>query len=93
MLTMRQLETLEAIRNLTRETGKPPTYREIAWETGLHLGSLYHIVQRLEERGHLKRSRYRRRALTLAKSTSSTQERAAYFIFDEKEKILRRLRG
>ena len=65
-LTKRQEETLRWIREFVREQGLPPTVREIGRAFGIKSSTVFHLLKRLEKKGHLKRGRLGARSLILA---------------------------
>ena len=65
MLTRRQAETLSAIKRLTSKDGVAPTLRELGKELGIAQSNVSHLLDRLEERGFIRRPRYRARAIEI----------------------------
>ena len=66
-LTRKQQELLTFIREYVRQnSGVAPSFEEMQRALGLSSKSgIHRLMDALEERGHIKRSRYRRRALEL----------------------------
>lgn len=66
-LTRKQHELLTFIKSYVRQNnGVAPSFEEMQRALGLSSKSGVHrLMDALEERGHIKRSRYRRRALEL----------------------------
>jgi SOS-response transcriptional repressor LexA len=56
MLTERQQKVLDCIERLFAETGRSPSYREIAVETEIYsTGLVFNAVKALEERNFVRR--------------------------------------
>lgn len=65
-LTDRQREVLDAIRDLTREKGKPPTIQELGKRVGYaDPNSAQYIVERLIAAGRLTREAHQWRSLRI----------------------------
>ncbi len=55
MMTALQMQTYQFVRGVVANTGKPPTYRQIADETHQDVSAAYSCVTRICERGFLSR--------------------------------------
>lgn len=75
-LTGRQREILEYIRKETQSRGYPPSVREIGLAIGLSSSSTVHgHLQRLEEKGYIKRDPTKPRAIEVTADYSGRQKR------------------
>lgn len=70
-LTPQQRRVLEFIRRSLEEQGYPPSVREICGEMGFRSSSTAHrYLETLEEKGYIKRTASRPRAIRILQSTS-----------------------
>ena len=77
-LTQRQLTILEAIQELTRLNGYPPTVREIGSVVGLSSpASVQNHLHALEKAGYVRRGSLKRRALEVVKDAGERTSRPA----------------
>lgn len=77
-LTQRQLTILEAIQDLTRRNGYPPTVREIGSVVGLSSpASVQNHLHALEKAGYVRRGSLKRRALEVVKDAGERTNRPA----------------
>ncbi len=66
LLTKRQREILEFLRNFVRESGYAPSLSEIAWHFGLSSPATVHEhLKALEEKGFIERGWNKKRSVTL----------------------------
>ena len=95
MLTGRQREIYEYIKGSVETKGVCPSYREIGDAFGMSRGHAHDMVDRLVERGHVRRLAYRARALEIVDKQDRPQVRpvihyrnAAYFRWNDETKEL-----
>lgn len=75
-LTGRQREILDYIRKETQSRGYPPSVREIGQAIGLSSSSTVHgHLQRLEEKGYIRRDPTKPRAIEITGETGGRQKR------------------
>ena len=67
MLTKRQGQVLEFIRSYTRESGYPPSVRDIGTEFGLSPATVHDHLKALERKGYLDRKPNLSRSLSVTK--------------------------
>ena len=67
MLTKRQEQVLEFIRSYTRESGYPPSVRDIGEEFGLSPATVHDHLKALERKGYLDKTPNRSRSLSVTK--------------------------
>jgi SOS-response transcriptional repressor LexA len=71
-LTKQQAAVLQCLRTHLAQSGVCPSYREMADELGLaSAGSLHRTMQRLEERGYIRRLANRARAIEICEPKRS----------------------
>ena len=66
MLTSRQMQCFNIIKSHLLETGRSPTYRDIATELGNTPPAVHSLVSRIVEAGMLRRMPTKSNALSLA---------------------------
>lgn len=77
-LTSRQREILDFMEAFTRDSGYPPTVREICAATGLRSPrSVSQHLQALERKGHIRRGREKSRAIQFLGATVAPSDRVA----------------
>jgi len=77
-LTSRQREILDFMEAFTRDSGYPPTVREICAATGLRSPrSVSQHLQALERKGHIKRGREKSRAIQFLGASVTESDRVA----------------
>ncbi|MBI4832693.1 MAG: repressor LexA, partial [Candidatus Lindowbacteria bacterium] len=77
-LTARQKEILDFIRDFTRESGYPPTMREIAGHFGFMPRAATNHVNALVRKGYLSKQPLKSRSLTIPNhGTESRAQHAA----------------
>lgn len=62
-LTEKQSNFLRKIISLSKDKGYPPTYRELAEETGLSIKMTANYVEILEKKGFIKKEPFKSRAI------------------------------
>ncbi len=67
MLTKRQEQVLEFIRSYTRESGYPPSVRDIGGEFGLSPATVHDHLKAVERKGYLDKTPNRSRSLSVTK--------------------------
>ena len=76
-LTSKQTKVLDIIKDAIRESGQPPTVREIGKEIGVASScTVQRHLDALERKGQIKRSRYKYRSIELADPVISRIGRA-----------------
>ena len=75
-LTPKQLRVLTFIRDFTHAHGYAPTMQELGDEFGVSKVTAFEHIAALQEKGYLKRSKYKARSLQLKKDIDFADERA-----------------
>ena len=75
-LTDRQRQALDQVRAVIRQTGIPPTVRELAGELGIKSSSAHALLKALEGKGFLRRAGSRARSLTLQDPSGSASAKS-----------------
>lgn len=91
MLTTRQRLVFDALDRGIRETGIPPSYREMARATGIKShGNIHDVMGELEARGFIRRLHGKARAIEVLRRPGGPQAhfRAHWFRWDADSKRL-----